>query len=133
MSVLEHLCVINIKKDIILICFILIPLLSLIGVCARKSVCNKHYKRHYINMFCFHSYSRCSKIIPLAESAYQQDLPPFYVTAYHLSKVNALLNTYLKFTFLSYINKFLFKKSLVVIYNFFLFNFLKDTIRQKYI
>ncbi|KAK7494187.1 hypothetical protein BaRGS_00014660 [Batillaria attramentaria] len=33
------------------------------------------------------SESRCSKIIPMAESAYQQDLPSFYVTAYHLSKL----------------------------------------------
>ncbi|KAK7094164.1 nonsense-mediated mRNA decay factor SMG8-like [Littorina saxatilis] len=33
------------------------------------------------------SENRCSKIITMAETAYQQELPPFYVTAYHLSKL----------------------------------------------
>ncbi|XP_046362085.2 nonsense-mediated mRNA decay factor SMG8-like isoform X1 [Haliotis rufescens] len=33
------------------------------------------------------SENRCSKILPLAESAYQQDLPQHYITTYHLSKL----------------------------------------------
>ncbi|CAL1543691.1 unnamed protein product [Lymnaea stagnalis] len=34
------------------------------------------------------SENRCNKVLPLAESAYQQDLPPFYITSYHLNRVN---------------------------------------------
>ncbi|BFZ23591.1 hypothetical protein BsWGS_26630 [Bradybaena similaris] len=33
------------------------------------------------------SESRCGKVLPLAENAYQQDLPPFYVTSFHLSRL----------------------------------------------
>ncbi|CAG5125028.1 unnamed protein product, partial [Candidula unifasciata] len=31
---------------------------------------------------------RCGKILPLAENVYQQDLPPFYVTSFHLSRLD---------------------------------------------
>ncbi|XP_012940822.2 protein smg8 [Aplysia californica] len=34
------------------------------------------------------SEARCKKVMPLAEGAYQQDLPPFYITAYHLNKLS---------------------------------------------
>ncbi|KAH3818615.1 nonsense-mediated mRNA decay factor SMG8-like isoform X1 [Dreissena polymorpha] len=33
------------------------------------------------------SENRCNKVLPLAESAYQENLPTHYVTAYHLSKL----------------------------------------------
>ncbi|XP_059178567.1 nonsense-mediated mRNA decay factor SMG8-like [Physella acuta] len=34
------------------------------------------------------SENRCNKVLPMAENAYQQDLPPFYITSYHQSRVN---------------------------------------------
>ncbi|XP_025084396.1 protein smg8-like isoform X2 [Pomacea canaliculata] len=33
------------------------------------------------------SESRCSKVMPMAETTYQQDLPPFYTTSLHLSRL----------------------------------------------
>ncbi|XP_052821205.1 nonsense-mediated mRNA decay factor SMG8-like isoform X2 [Mya arenaria] len=33
------------------------------------------------------SENRCNKVLPMAESAYQENLPTHYVTAYHLSKL----------------------------------------------
>lgn len=35
--------------------------------------------------------SRCNKVLPLAEAAYQENLPTHYVTNFHLSKVNFIL------------------------------------------
>ncbi|KAK3784339.1 hypothetical protein RRG08_017913 [Elysia crispata] len=34
------------------------------------------------------SENRCNKVLPLAESAYQQDLPQYYITSYHESRLN---------------------------------------------
>ncbi|RUS78116.1 hypothetical protein EGW08_014124 [Elysia chlorotica] len=34
------------------------------------------------------SENRCNKVLPLAESAYQQDLPPYYITSFHESRLN---------------------------------------------
>ena len=60
-------------------------------VCVCVCVCafSVQYCFSIINALCVHFLfcSRCNKIISMAEAAYQQDLPPFYVTAYHLSKV----------------------------------------------
>lgn len=32
-------------------------------------------------------YSRCNKVLPVAEAAYQEGLPTHYVTNFHLNKV----------------------------------------------
>ncbi|GFS04651.1 protein smg8-like [Elysia marginata] len=34
------------------------------------------------------SENRCNKVLPLAETAYQQDLPQYYITSYHESRLN---------------------------------------------
>ena len=33
-------------------------------------------------------FSRCNKVLPVAEAAYQEGLPTHYVTDYHLTKVS---------------------------------------------
>ncbi|KAH9504385.1 Protein smg8 [Bulinus truncatus] len=43
------------------------------------------------------SENRCNKVLPLAESAYQQDLPPFYITSYHLSRVNKAKRVFIQY------------------------------------
>ncbi|GFO14058.1 protein smg8 [Plakobranchus ocellatus] len=43
------------------------------------------------------SENRCIKVLPLAESAYQQDLPPYYITSYHenrLAKAKQVFSQY---------------------------------------
>ena len=52
-------------------------------------------------LFCFSSFlSRCKKVLPLAESAYQQDLPQYYITSYHESRVwNGFFFEYLIWVF----------------------------------
>ena len=35
-------------------------------------------------------FSRCNKVLPVAESSYQENLPTHYVTSYHLRKVSLL-------------------------------------------